>query len=272
MIMGRRPRRSSQIIRTYHSLWLVLLAAVVMSCGPGKQLSGRGELEGLDVSRIIQTHQAATPQFETLASRVLVTYEDEKKLQSMTVSLRMEKDKRIWIKASLLGITVAKVLITPERVSYYEKVSNTYFDGDFSLLSEWLGTDIDFQKAQAILLGQSIFSLDKSYTSTVVQNTYRLLPKRQPPNFIHTVFLNPENFKVVSGTLSQPAEKRNLRIKYGEYQQLGGSYYPSDITINSSDPYGMTKIAVTYRKIDLNVNVSFPFEIPEGYDEIQLGR
>lgn len=255
------------------SLLFVVLLLALHGCGPGKQVATRSELKPMDVSKIIQTHEKASPSFETMASRILVTYQDEKKLQSMTVSLRMQRDEKIWIKASLLGITVAKVLITPDRVSYYEKISNTYFDGDFSLLSDWLGTDIDFDKAQAILLGQSIFSLDKkSYTSSVTQNTYRLLPKTQPDNFIHTLFLNPNNFKVVSGTLSQPQDKRNLRIKYGDYQQIEGEYYPSDITINSTDEISMTKIEVVYRKIDLNVNVSFPFTIPSGYDEIQLGR
>ncbi|PQB05516.1 DUF4292 domain-containing protein [Aureitalea marina] len=255
------------------SIFYIVALLIVSACGPGKQVTSREELRPMDVNKIIQTHQQASPSFETMASRVLVTYQDEKKLQSMTVSLRMQRDEKIWIKASLLGITIAKVLITPDRVSYYEKVSNTYFDGDFRLLSDWLGTDLDFDKAQAILLGQSIFSLDKKgYTSSIMQNTYRLLPKRQPENFIHTLFLSPDNFKVVSGTLSQPEDKRNLRIKYGDYQQIEGDYYPSDITINSTDEISMTKIEVVYKKIDLNVNVSFPFTIPQGYDEILLGR
>ena len=99
---------------------------------------------------IIKTHDAAVPDFLTLAARMHVVYENEKKHQSITVSLRMEKDEKIWIKASLLGITMAKVLITPETVSYYETISNTYFDGDFRLLSDWLGTEIDFEKAQSI--------------------------------------------------------------------------------------------------------------------------
>ena len=256
-----------------HSLYILTVLLIFSACGPGKQVASREELKPMDVSKIIQTHENASPSFETMASRIMVTYEDEKKLQSMTVSLRMQRDEKIWIKASLLGITIAKVLITPDRVSYYEKITNTFFDGDFSLLSDWLGTEIDYDKAQAILLGQSIFSLDKrGYTSSVMQNTYRLLPKKQPENFIHTLFLSPENFKVVSGTLSQPKDKRNLRIKYGDYQQIDGQFYPSDITINSTDEYSMTKIEVVYRKIDLNVNVSFPFTIPQGYDEILLGR
>ena len=208
-----------------------------------------------------------------MASRVQVVYEDEDKQQSITVSLRMEKDKTIWIKASVLGITLAKAIITPDRVSYYETISNTYFDGDFSLLSDWLSTDLDFEKTQAILLGQSIFNLDDSnYKVDVVNNLYKIQPKKQPFNFIHSLFLNPTSYKVVSGSVSQPNDNRLLSLRYGDYQFVEGSYYPSDILIDASEKDEKTKISVTYKNIDVNAPVSFPFEIPQGYDQIQLSK
>lgn len=242
---------------------------LLASCGGSKNIVS-GNIEDLKTKDIIASHFAASPDFETLAARVQVVYEDEEKLQSITVSLRMEKDKIIWVKASLLGITLAKVLITPEQVQYYETIGATYFDGDFALLSEWLGTELDFQKAQNLLLGQSIFTLNPSrYSAELFQNQYRILPKTQPMNFIHSIFLNPENFKVASESLSQPNNDRLLSVRYGEHQKVGSGFYPSDIIIDTSEKGAKTKIEMSYRKIDLNVPVSFPFEIPGGYEEIQ---
>jgi hypothetical protein len=200
-----------------------------------------------------------------------LAYEDNKKEQSITVSLRIEKDNIIWIKASILGITLAKVLITPERVSYYETISNTYFEGDFALLSDLLGTDIDFKKAQDILLGQSIFNLNSSeYKSEVVLDKFKLQPKRQAQNFIHSILLNTENFKVNTEMLSQPDDERILDVRYGDYRLIEGGFYPSVIEINALEKESKTKIGLKFRKIDLNVNVRFPFTIPKGYDEIQF--
>jgi hypothetical protein len=255
-----------------NTFYFLVLLVVLTSCGGTKGLNGAANADkSLSVKNILTAHEAASPNFGTMAARLQVVYEDESKLQSITISLRMEKDKTIWIKASLLGITISKVLITRERVSYYESIGNTYFDGDFSLLSEWLGTDIDFEKAQAILLGQSIFSLNASnYNTKVVLNKYQLFPKQQPQNFIHYLFLNPKNFKVTSGSLSQPKEGRLLSIRYGEYEKIEDSYFPSEILINASENNKNTKIELNYKKIELNVSVSFPFTIPEGYEEIQL--
>lgn len=253
-------------------IYFLLIFLVVTSCGGGKGLNGSVKADkALSTKNILSAHESASPNFSSLAARLQVVYEDESKLQSITVSLRMEKDKTIWIKASLLGITISKVLITKNRVSYYESIGNTYFDGDFSLLSEWLGTEIDFEKAQAILLGQSIFSLDASeYSMKVVQNKYQLFPKQQPQNFIHYLFLNPQNFKVASGSLSQPNEGRLLSIRYGEYEKIEGNFFPSEIAIHATENNKNTRIELNYKKIELNVSVSFPFTIPEGYEEIQL--
>ena len=252
--------------RSIGSVFLIPL--LFISCGTIKTVS---EIEETSTKNLIAFHNAANPQFETLAARVQLAYETEEKSQRIVVSLRMEKDKIIWVKASFLGITIAKVLITPERVEYYETVGKTYFEGDFALLGEWLGTPIDFQQAQNLLLGQSIFDLENSnYTSEIFQYNYKVQPKRQPQNFIHSLFLNPENFKVVLETLSQPDQNRILNVRYGDYQIVDGQYFPQTISIVTSEGQSQTKIELEYRKIDLNVGIGFPFDIPAGYERIQL--
>ncbi len=256
------------------NLYILSMLVLLTACKSGRSVVGSTTaIPGLATKDIIESHKMASPKFKTLAGRVKVEYEDESKTQSITVSLRMEKDKQIWIKASILGITLAKAYITPTRVSFYETISNTYFDGDFSLLSEWLGTEVDFDKTQAILLGQSIFQLDRTtYTSTVYNNFYRIQPKKPLQHFIHALILNPDNFKVASASVSQPEEDRLFAIQYGPYQALGEDFYPSEININTTDGDSRTRIEVVYKDIDLNAQVSFPFTIPVGYEQIKLGE
>lgn len=251
-----------------YKLIYILVMLVFASCGGTKGITN---LENASAKEVISAHKTAAPDFKTLAGRVQLVYETDDKLQSITVSLRMEKDKKIWIKASLLGITIAKVLITPTSVSYYETIGNTYFEGDFALLGEWIGTPINFQQAQNLLLGQSIFTLNPSeYSAAVFQNKFKIQPKQQPQNFIHSLFLNPDNFKIASETLSQPKDDRLLSIRYGDYEKIEGQFYPSTILIDTSEKGSKTKIEMNYKKIDLNVAISFPFDIPQGYEKIDL--
>ena len=249
-----------------------VLTFVVMACGPGKAITGDASItNALPTKKLLAAHQAATPEFTTLASRVQVVYEEENKEQSITASLRMRKDDTIWVKASVLGITLAKALITKDRVQYYETLGNTYFDGDYQLLSDWLGTDLNFEKTQALLLGQSIFSLsDRNYQSAVINNRYQVVPKNQPKDFIHSLLLAPDSYKVVAGAVQQPAQQRTLQLKYGPYEQLPEGYFPSSISIMANEGSAQTRIAVNYKKIDVGAPVRFPFKIPDGYDAIEL--
>ena len=251
---------------------LVIFSLSIVACGGSKSVPGSNVTDSsLALKSIVASHNTAEPQFKTLAGRMYVSYEDAKKSQGITVSLRIQKDEKIWIKASLLGITIAKALITKNSVQYYETVGKTYFDGDFALLSNWLGTDIDFDKAQAILLGQSVFQLNaNTYTNTVITNKYRLQPKKSLGDFFFSVLLNPDSFKVSQESVSQPSEKRQLQVQYGPYQSVEQQLLPTTIEVNTDEDGEKTKIEVEYRKIDLNPTINFSFKIPSGYSQIEL--
>jgi hypothetical protein len=68
---------------------------------------------------------------------------------------------------------MAKASITPTSVSYYEKIKGTYFEGDFSALSQWLGTE-DYNKIQNMLLGEPLDDLSKGYKESLGEQSYRL--------------------------------------------------------------------------------------------------
>jgi len=61
-----------------------------------------------------------------------------------------------------------------------------------------------------------------------------------------------------------------LTVRYGPYEAYGNEFFPSEVRIEASEKDSKTNIEVNYKKIDLNVSVSFPFTIPNGYDQIEL--
>lgn len=243
---------------------------VFISCG-GSKVAVAPAAEDMATTELISSYYGANTQFETLAARAQLSYDNGSKSQSATVNFRIKKDEIIWAKVSFLGITIAKVYITPKSVTYYETIGKTYFDGDFSLLSEWVGVPLDFNQVQNLLLGQSIFKLDaKHYTSEIVENTFKIQPKKQQPNFLHSLFLNPDNFKVALTSLSQPEYERQLTVRYSNYESNQGQFFPSDISIISIEEQDKMRVDINYRKIDLNVDIGFPFDVPSGYKQIKL--
>ncbi len=252
------------------SVLLLLTVLVLTSCGSRKALTGSSPVEDAAVSRVVQQHYANEADFETLQARLRVQFQNEEQNQSLTVSYRMKKDETIWLSASVLGFPLAKVLITPERVQYYEKIGGTYFDGDFTLLTRLLGTPLDFEKVQNLLLGQTIYDLrDERYILTESERGYQLEPAKK--DFLKKLFLlDTKNFRAVAQQISQEGAARSVTVTYPSYQLISGQVFPKEIKITANDAGANTQIDMEFRSVEFGVPVSFPFEIPSGYDEITL--
>lgn len=249
---------------------LFLLILILSSCGPKKAKMGAVAPEDAAVAAVVEQHYANEVDFETLQGKLAIQYQDKERSQSVNVSFRMKKDDTIWMSGQLLGIPLAKVLITPNSVQFYEKITRTYFDGDFRLLSDVLGTPLDFQKVQNLLLGQTIYDLrSERYKLTESSRGYQLEPMQE--NFLKKMFLlDAGNFKAVAQQLGQPNENRSVTVTYPEYQTLDGQIFPGQIKILANDGAENTRVDLSFRSIDFNVPVSFPFSIPSGYEEIAV--
>lgn len=252
-----------------HKLTFLLISLLIISCGP-KKTAAEKKADETKVN-VIKQNLATTPSFKTLQGRLKGSYDDGDDSQSISVSIRIEKDKSIWLSAKLAGIiSLAKVLVTPNRVQFYEKINGSYFDGDFSLLSKWLGTDLDFNKVQNLLIGQPIYELKaKDYEISSTQRGYQLSSIEKAP-IAKSFLIDLLSFKTKAQKLNRPEENQGVAITYDDYFGEESYGMPKNITIIANQASGTTKINIDYRSLEFNEPVTFPFEIPSGYEEIVI--
>lgn len=256
---------------TYRYFFPLLFLSLIFltSCGGARKAKmGTTAPEDAAVAAVIANHYDNEVDFETFQGRLSLNYQTEERSQSVTVVFRMKKDETIWMSGQLLGIPLAKVMITPNSVQFYEKITKTYFDGDFRLLSDLLGTPLDYEKIQNLLLGQTIYDLrDERYKLTESTRGYQLVPERA--DLLKKIFLlDAGNFKALAQQLGQPRENRSVTVTYPEYQKVRGQLFPGQIQIVATDGADNTRIDMTFKNVEFNVPVSFPFSIPSGYEEI----
>ena len=249
---------------------LLLIAGIVTSCGGKKVVTSTLPDEDAATAAVVMQHYDKEVDFETLQGRLRVHFQNESRDQSVTVSFRMEKNDTIWMSGQLMGFPLAKLMITPQSVQFYEKISGTYFDGDFRFLSNLLGTPLDFEKIQNLLIGQAIYDLrDDRYILTESTQGYQLQPAKA--DAIKKLFLlDAGNFKVLAEQIAQQEAARSVTIEYPEYQILEGEIFPKEINIIATEGAINTKLNLQYRSIEFNVPVSFPFAIPKGYEEMYI--
>ena len=251
--------------------WILCIAILLTSCGGTKTVANKVKAEDIATSKLVKQYYEKAPSFNTLVAKLRVKYKDRKNSQSVTVSLRMEKDKTIWMSASVLGISLAKALVTPDRVSYYEKINGTYFDGDFSLLGTYFGVDMNFEQLQRLLIGETVYDLrEGKYILTQVDNLYKITPKKQLDILNLSFFIEPENFHLKQQKVSQPQDNLSLNVDYLTYQDVAGMTFPQNLFIEVNDTGEQTTIDIDFKTIDVNSPIRFPFKIPNGYKEIEF--
>lgn len=252
---------------------ILVLSIAVISC-KSKAVAVQGNTSQTIVEKedkkVIEKHYNNKLDFSTLYIKASAKYVDEKQSQNVTAEIRIEKDKQILISVRFLGITMAKALITPDAVSYYEKINSTYYEGDFTSLSKWLGTDLDYSKVQNLLVGEAFDDLRKGkYTQTIVENLFRL-DEEKDANLKKTFFLDGEKYLIQKEEISQPSENRTLQIAYSDTKTFDQGILPTSIEINAVQPKGKTSINLNYNNISFNEELSFPYSVPNGYKKVTI--
>lgn len=248
--------------------FLLLVVLFASSCKSKKVVGDAGLNSNLSAKSIIKNHYQNALDFKTLSGKMRIDYSDGESSQGVTVNLRMERDKAIWISAPF---GMVKALITPGRVSFYNKLQNEYFDGDFAYLSSFLGTELDFGQVQSLLLGEALFDLnDQKYEVSLVNGSYQLKPKKAMELFKVLFEVDPNNYKLASQQLSQPLKKRLLQINYNSYQQVNKWILPDDIAVAAIDGNHRNTVDIEYRNIEFDQSLNFPYSIPKGFKEIVL--
>ena len=218
---------------------------------------------------VIEKHYENVLNFQTVSIRSSADYADKKQSISIGADIRIKKDEIIWINLKFFGIPMAKAFITPTRVSYYEKANGTYFDGNYSILTKMLGTDLDFQKVQNLLLGRPIDNLTKEvFIAEIADNLFQLKSKNKTDIEKAFSFEN-ANYLLKKQFINQTSKNRNVMVNYPAFTNQDNMFLPTGVSIvaNQQD---QVKIDVEYKKITFNEALSYPYSIPDGYSQIKI--
>ena len=217
--------------------------------------------------KIIKNHYNNKSDFSTLYIRSSAKYRDEKQSQNVSAEIKIKKGEKILVSIRFLGITMAKALITPNEVKYYEKINGTYFEGDYASLSEWLGTDLDFEKIQNMLVGKPIDDLtQQDYAYELTDKFYKLSAVKDKTE--KTFSFESKNYLLKKQEISQPEKDRTFAVNYPNFQDFALAILPANLEINAMQKKGKTEISIDYNSVTFNEDLSFPYSVPDGYDRI----
>jgi hypothetical protein len=249
-----------------------LLLILVASCKPKALLAEGSASTILSAQKIIENHYNNKTDFSTLYIKASAKYEDDKTTQNVQAEIRIKKDEKILVIIRVIGITMAKALITPTSVQYYEKMGNKYFEGDYAGLSKWLGTDLDFQKVQNMFIGKAIDDLHKgNYAVSIMEKLYKLKANADGTTD-KSFYFESDNFLIKRQEINQPTLDRTLQVAYPDYKQYDEMILPLSLAIDARQKENKTNINIEYKNVTFNEDLSFPYNVPDGYERIYIDQ
>ncbi|AIN72656.1 DUF4292 domain-containing protein [Flavobacterium psychrophilum] len=250
-----------------------LLVFTLLSCKSKQKIIASQPVatgETATISNIIKNHYAIKRDFTTAYIKANIDYADNKQSLSLSADIRIKKDEIILVSVKFFGIVVAKASITPTQVRYYEKAGGKYFEGDYKTLSNLLGTDLDFLKAQNILLGQAIDDLYKGNYSLSIEEDSPKLEETTEENFNKTYLFDINSFWLKSQEITQKTPERKMRVNYSNYNSFPECVLPGELLIFANQDNKTTNITIEYKNATFNEDLTFPYSVPSGYEQIKL--
>jgi hypothetical protein len=155
-----------------------LLCFVAVSCSTERKLQklseSKRDLRANELIKVVQNRNNGIERINAKASCDLI---QKGKKTAFNITLKTKTDTAIWISISpALGIEVARAMLTPDSMIFMDKLNKTYFVSTYTELSEKLGSELDFNDLQDLLLYKIIKHQKKDkYISTESDNHYELL-------------------------------------------------------------------------------------------------
>ncbi len=236
---------------------------------PGTGVSESTASQSKSVLNIVNGHYKNAPDFKTAFIKGNTNYQGKGQNLNATTEIRIEKDKQILLTVKFLGFTVAKALITKDKVQYYEKMNSAYFEGDYRMLSQWLGTDLDFQKVQNLLLGHAINDLNKEKLVASLEEGLHKLESTNTKGLESTYYFEDEDLLLKKEALTQKKQNRSITISYPNYQKVQNITLPTEINIDAEQEKTI-HLNIVYNQVTFNEELSFPYSVPSNYKRINI--
>lgn len=261
------------------SLFVVLLGLLLFmaACKSRKLATPDTVYEEMKPIKVVKTLEDNSTTWDTYSSRISSRYKDEYSSLSFTAKVRMKRDSIVWVSiTAALGIEVVRAQIMPDRVLVINRLDRTYLDSDFNSLSRKIGAPVTFSTLQNAFSGSSLFEWKRSEVFGQTDSTYYVLSNHRPVGldtarfngFLEKMWVGIDRLEIAKQEVVDPVQNRQLSVQNTEFEWVNDRSWPSRLSAVARDSSNRTSVQMRANKIETDIVLSFPFEIPDDYAPI----
>ena len=239
------------------------------SCKGSKTVADDSAMKKENLKAIINQFESARPQFNTMRGRIKAFFSTKDIQQNINISYRLKRKDTLWMTAKFAGVfEVAKVMMSPEHIQFYERIDNNYFSGDFKLVSDFLGMDLSYDEIENLLLAGNIKPIDITVTDYEILNDDLIITSNYENGINQIVRLDKNNMTIIDQILN--FNDQQLKIDYNSYQVIDNKYFPEQLSLYANKKEDKVNLILDYKSIKLDDKLRFPFKIPSNFTPIKL--
>jgi hypothetical protein len=211
----------------------------------------------------------SVPEFDYLHTRTRIQYKDGERNVSTSANIRIKKDSIIWMSLTpLLGIEVARAMITQDSLVLMNRLNREYMVYDFENLTDKFKFDINYQLIQSLILGNMPLKYQEP-NEIVSSKQYYIIRQQSGPYSIEN-YISRELMKLQKVEVSEEPKKNKMVLEFEDHKivEVFSIPFHSLISLDYEDGSELksTEINIKHGRAELASALRFPFAIPSRYE------
>jgi hypothetical protein len=218
-----------------------------------------------NVSSKLNAIRAKQVNFNTFAGRAKTKLDINGNSNDVTLNIRIERDKRIWVSiTAILGVEAARALITPDSILLINRLQGVYLRKPFSYVYKYASTQVNYKTLESLLIGNAIPELLNEKADVVNADGNTTL-SGSLQDLLYKLIVGAD-LKVTQTNLSNQNAGQSLQVVNNTFIQATNRIMPSEIDIASVVKDKKIQVNLHYTKADYDVQQEYPFSIPASYE------
>jgi len=261
------------VFKIFLSLILLFVILVPACKVRTKEHKKKDFVQESSVYKGYKTHEI---KYNTIDARTNINMLIDNKKQAVSANLRIKKDSIIWGTANaFLGIEVARFVITQDSLKMINRLNNTYLLTDINYLKTLLNIDIDYLMLQSLLTATDFPHFNTSdFEIKNIDELYVLYADKRNSKINDKIFINQRieidtaTFKILKNYVTDKDYNYSLETTYSNFRSIDAQFFPHRIDCFAKKGIDNLHVTIEYSRIVLDNDLSFPFSIPEKYNNM----
>ncbi len=252
-------------------IYLLGIIIFCISCKTKKVSIPKTDLPSETVSvykESIKSFELNNLDFHTFSGRAKTKIQLNQETHDVTLNVRVQRDQAIWISVTaILGVEVARVLITPDSVKILNKLQGEYIVKPFNYIYRYTSQGINFVALQDLLLANVSSNLLRTNNVQVASAEDEFIVVGLKDDLAYQYRINREN-RPFNFSLQEVGGAQNLETYYQNFTKTDGYNFPQSMAFNITGDNILLKAQLAYNRVVFNENVDMPFSVSSRYKVI----